>query len=161
MAYIAGFCRVLCPLAEHRVIVTQWFGTFTDIDGQKRAEQGQHVLAEVGRLLTSSLDYHATLASICGLAVPALADWCSLELLNDDGQVEYLEVAHADRAKVELAHEYRRMYPPRQDDRSGLMKVFRTGEPEFWPEVTDEQLVVECSRSRGTEATACAGDRSR
>jgi PAS domain S-box-containing protein len=130
------------PIGGAQGNVTQWFGTFTDIDSQKRVEQGQHVLAEVGRLLTSSLGYHATLASICGLAVPALADWCSLELLNDDGQVEYLRVAHADRAKVELAHEYRRMYPPRHDDQSGLMKVFRTGEPEFWQEVTDEQLVV-------------------
>lgn len=140
-AYRWFLARAL-PIGGAQGVVTRWFGTCTDIDGQKRAEQGQYVLAEVGRLLASSLDYQATLASICGFAVPALADWCSLELLNDDGHVEYLQVAHADRAKVELADEYRRMYPPRQDDQSGLMNVFRTGEPEFWPEVTDEQLVV-------------------
>ncbi len=131
------------PFGGAQGVETRWFGTCTDIDGQKRAEQGQRILAEVGRLLTSSLDYHATLASICGLAVPALADWSSLELLNDDGQVVYLECTHADRAKVELVREYRRMHQPRQDDRAGIMRVFRTGEPEFWPEVTDEQLVTE------------------
>ena len=130
------------PIGGAHGVATQWFGTLTDIDGQKRAEQGQYILAEVGRLLTLSLDYHATLAGVCGLAVPALADWCSLELLNDAGQVEYLEVGHADRAKIALVYDYRRMYPPRHDDQSGQMKVVRTGEPEFWSEVTDEQLVA-------------------
>jgi PAS domain S-box-containing protein len=123
--------------------VTKWFGTCTDIDGQKRAEQGQHVLAEAGRILTSSLDYQATLANVCKLVVPILADWCSLDLLGDDGRVQHLEVAHTDPAKLELASEYRRLYPARPDDRVGLMRVFRTGQPEFFPEVSDKHLVMD------------------
>jgi PAS domain S-box-containing protein len=130
------------PIGGAHGTVSQWFGTLTDIDGQKRAEQAQYILAEVGRLLTLSLDYQATLAGICGLAVPALADWCSLELINDAGEVEYLEAGHADPARIDLVYEYRRTYPPRPDDRSGMMKVLRTGEPEFWPEVTDLELVA-------------------
>ncbi len=122
--------------------VTKWFGTCTDIDGQKRAEQGQHVLAEAGRILSSSLDIQATLANVCKLVVPIIADWCSLELFGEDGQLQYREVAHTDPAKVELAREYRRLYPARPDDRVGVMRVFRTGQAEFFAQVSDEHLVM-------------------
>jgi PAS domain S-box-containing protein len=122
--------------------VTKWFGTCTDINGQKRAEQGQHILAEAGRILSSSLDYQATLANVCKLVVPIIADWCSLELFGEDGRLQYREVAHTDPAKLELAREYRRLYPARPDDRVGVMRVFRTGEPEFFGEVTDELLTM-------------------
>jgi PAS domain S-box-containing protein len=130
------------PIRGANGVVTKWFGTSTDIDGQKRAEQGQHVLAEAGRILSSSLDYHATLANVCKLVVPIFADWCSLELLGEDGQLQYREVAHSDAAKVELAREYRRLYPARPDDRVGVMRVFRTGEPEFFAHVSDEHLMM-------------------
>ena len=130
------------PIRGGNGVVTKWFGTCTDIDGQKRAEQGQHVLAEAGRILSSSLDYQATLANVCKLVVPIFADWCSLELFGEDGQLQYREVAHADPAKVELAREYRRLYPARPDDRVGVMRVFRTGQPEFFAQVSDEHLVM-------------------
>ena len=130
------------PIRGANGVVTKWFGTCTDIDGQKRAEQGQYVLAEAGRILSSSLDYHATLANVCKLVVPIIADWCSLELYGEDGQLQYREVAHTDLAKVELAREYRRLYPARPDDRMGVMRVFRTGEPEFFAQVSDEHLVM-------------------
>ena len=74
--------------------------------------------------------------------MPIFADWCSLELLGEDGQLQYREVAHTDLAKVELAREYRRLYPARPDDRVGVMRVFRTGQPEFFAEVSDEHLVM-------------------
>ena len=130
------------PILGGKGGVTKWFGTCTDIDGQKRAEQGQHVLAEAGRILSSSLDYKATLANVCKLVVPTIADWCSLELYGEDGQLQYREVAHTDLAKVELAREYRRLYPARPDDRMGVMRVFRTGEPEFFAQVSEELLVM-------------------
>ena len=130
------------PIPGANGVVTKWFGTCTDIDGQKRAEQGQYVLAEAGRILSSSLDYPATLANVCKLVVSIIADWCSLELFGEDGQLQYSEVAHTDLAKVELAREYRRLYPARPDDRVGVMRVFRTGEPEFFAEVSDELLMM-------------------
>ena len=71
------------------------------------------MLAEASRILSSSLDYRATLANLCKLVVPVFADWCSLELFGEDGQLQYREVSHADSAKVELAREYRRLYPRR------------------------------------------------
>jgi len=130
------------PIAGAQGIVTKWFGTSTDIDDQKRSEQGQHLLAEAGRLLNSSLDYQSTLTNVCKLAVPTLADWCSLDLLLDDGQVQHLEVAHTDPAKLELAREYRRLLPARPDDWVALMRVLRTGQPEIIAELSDHDLAM-------------------
>src|SRR5829696_3041031 len=55
-----------------------------DITERKRAEEAQRFLAEVGATLASSLDYRATLASVARLAVPRLADWCAVDVVEDD-----------------------------------------------------------------------------
>ena len=38
----------------------------------------------------SSLDYHETLASVARLVVPRLADWCVVDVLEEDGTVRRL-----------------------------------------------------------------------
>ncbi len=42
-------------------------------------------------------DYPATLEQVARLAVPQLADWCGVELLDEDGQIERVTVHHAVR----------------------------------------------------------------
>src|SRR5207247_7309230 len=93
-----------------------------------------------GRVLGASLDYEATLTQVCRLVVPVLADWCALDLWDEGEDVRRLAVVHADPAKVALAEEFRRRYPPRPKDPGGLMKVLRTGEPELYSEITDEMI---------------------
>ena len=100
-------------------------------------------LAAAGTLLaSSSLDYEATLAALTRLVVPRLADWCALEIVNDDGTTRQLGVAHVDPAKVRYAEELRQRYPPRPEDRHGALEVIRTGKPEFLPDIPDELLVA-------------------
>jgi signal transduction histidine kinase len=106
----------------------------------RRSEERLRLLADAGRLLNSALDYEATLADVCRLVVPTLADWCLLDLLSEDGRLQRLEVAHRDPARVELAREAQRRYPPQPDRRSGLTNVLRTGEAEVTYAITDEML---------------------
>src|SRR5262249_55567068 len=91
-------------------------------------------------LLSTSLDYQATLAHVCKLAIPTFADGCQLDLLSEDGQLQRIEVAHRDPSKVELIHQIQQLYPPSPDDDSGLMRVLRTGEPIVSFDITDEQI---------------------
>ena len=51
-----------------------------DVTDVKRAELGQRFLAEAGAVLASGLDYEQTLGKVADLAVPRLADWCSVTL---------------------------------------------------------------------------------
>ena len=97
-------------------------------------------LAAGGQILESSLDYETTLKELGQLVVPALADWYSVDLVDEQGTVTNLTVAHVDPAKVELAHELRRRLPPRPDDQTGPVQVARTGVSEWYREITDELL---------------------
>jgi diguanylate cyclase (GGDEF)-like protein/PAS domain S-box-containing protein len=97
-------------------------------------------LAQAGEVLASSLDVSATLASVARLAVPHLADWCSVELLEQGGSRRRVATAHPDPARREWAEELRRRHPLQPDAPRGLASVLRTGRPEFYPQVTDELL---------------------
>ena len=113
---------------------------FQDITERKQEEGAQRFLAEAGDVLSSSLDYRATLASVARLAVPTLADWCAVDILAADGSVERLATAHEDPDKVSLAIRLQEGYPTDPEAASGVPHVLRTGRPELYPEVTDATL---------------------
>ncbi len=122
--------------------VTRWFGTTTDIHDRKQAELGQRLLAEAGQVLASSLDYQERLTNVTRLAVPGLADWSAVDVLDEKEEIRRVSVFHIDPAKVELAHELQRRYPVDPNAPTGVPQVLRTGQAEFYPEITDAMLVA-------------------
>ena len=98
-------------------------------------------LADAASELASSLDYQVTLSNVARLAVPAFADWCAIDVV-DDGRLRRLAVAHVDPAKVQLAQELADRYPPDPDAPHGAWQVMRTGQSEFIAEITDEMLTA-------------------
>jgi PAS domain S-box-containing protein len=119
---------------------TRFVGTVLDITERHRVEEAQRFLAEAGEVLSSSLDYRATLSNVARLAVPTLADWCGVDVLEEDGSVERLAVAHQDPQKVELAHELQERYPPDPDAPYGVHQVLRTGEAQMMSEIPPELI---------------------
>ena len=99
-------------------------------------------LAEVSTVLSSSLDYESTLKSVARLVVPTLADWCVIDIMNSEGNLERLEAAHVDPEKVKWATELYRRYPPNLDASQGIAQVLRTGKSEYYSEVSDDQIVA-------------------
>lgn len=112
----------------------------SDISDKKREERRQWFFAEASSVLASSLDYETTLNHVAHLAVPDLADWCSVDLLQDDGNIIQLAVAHVGGEMESLAREMSIRFPTSVDQEFGLAKVIRTGEPELISEVDDEVL---------------------
>jgi signal transduction histidine kinase len=98
-------------------------------------------LASASALLASSVEFQPTLESLAFLAVPRFADWCAIELAPEVARVEPV-VAHADPAKVELAHRLRERFPDRDDSPGGVARVLATGKAELYREVPDEMLVA-------------------
>ncbi len=84
--------------------IVRWFGTNTDIEERRVAEERQRFLAEAGWVLGSSLDYQQTLADIARLAVPRIADWCTVDIFVD-GRLQRLALEHVDPVKLALARE--------------------------------------------------------
>jgi PAS domain S-box-containing protein len=93
-------------------------------------------------VLSSSLDYRVTLSSVARLAVPTLADWCAVDVLERGGSVERLAMEHTNPRKVPLAYELEELYPPKAEEPGGVAGVLREGRPAFYPEITDEMLAA-------------------
>jgi PAS domain S-box-containing protein len=130
------------PVTDAAGNVLYAVNVWQDVTGQRRAEAAQRFLAEAGEALASSLDVEATLANIARLAVPRLADWCVVHLVQPDGSVSQLAVAHVDPERVAWARWLQEQYPDDPDTDQGVVRVARTGLPEIVPEVTDEMLVA-------------------
>ena len=84
--------------------IVRWFGTNTDIEERRVAEERQTFLAEAGWVLGSSLDYEQTLTDVARLAVPRIADWCAVDIFVGD-KLERLALEHVDPLKLELARQ--------------------------------------------------------
>ncbi len=113
-----------------------------DVTESKESELRGRFLAHANDVLSSSLDFEDTLQRVARLAVPELADWCGVELLDEHGESRQVAVAHVDPAKVEFAIALREQYPPDPDAAAGVPAVLRTGEPELYPTITDELLAA-------------------
>jgi len=107
----------------------------------RRAESAQRFLSEASKQFAQSLDYEATLKKIAHLAVPTIADWCVVDVV-ENGRIRRVSVAHTDPGKEKLAYELEERYPVDPDAPSGIPSVLRTGRPEFVPEITDAQITA-------------------
>jgi PAS domain S-box-containing protein len=106
------------------------------------AERRSAFLVEASDVLASSLEYEITLASVARLMVPHLADWCAVDILDEDRAIKRLAVAHQDASKIELAQELEQRYPQQMSDPEGLAKVIRTGQSEIYGEIPDSLLLM-------------------
>jgi signal transduction histidine kinase len=104
------------------------------------AEDRVSFLAEASELLSRSLDYEGQIRQLTEIAVPRLADWCTVDVINEQGEIERLAVTHQDPEKSEWGWEIHRRFPPEPDAPGGVPYVLRTGEAEFLPEVPKEML---------------------
>jgi PAS domain S-box-containing protein len=120
------------------------------------AERRAAFLADAGISLASSLDYQTTLARLVRLAVPFMADWCALDVRDEDGAVRRVEVAHADAGKEDLARQLMTFSPdPEGDDPQA--RVMRTREPFLAPECNDEMLAGLARDAEAQKALRASG----
>ncbi len=114
-----------------------WIGTATDIHDHKRAQQAQLFLLEAGELLGTSLNYIDTLEAVARAAVPSVADWASVHIV-EEGLLRQVALAHMDAQKMVFAEELQQRYPPNEQSAAG--EVIRTGKSQLVGELTDEML---------------------
>jgi PAS domain S-box-containing protein len=99
-----------------------------DITESKRAETAQRLLADASAVLASSLDYSSTLRQVADLAVPTLADWCSISIAEGD-QLEQVAVAAVAEHDAAV-------------DRARLLQVLQSGQPLLIPEGTGDACSI-------------------
>jgi PAS domain S-box-containing protein len=106
----------------------------------RRSDEGRAAfMAEASRILASSLDYTTTLRNVAGLAVPAVADWCAVDLV-EDGSLQRVAVQHTDPGKIELVRRLEKQYPADPNAAIGPPQVIRTGKSELARSIPDSVL---------------------
>jgi PAS domain S-box-containing protein len=128
------------PIRDESGRVESWVGTATDIDDRKRTEEQWSFLLEAGDVLGSSLAYRDTLSRVAELAVARVSDWCTVHIVEPDGSVSEVAVAHSDPEQVAFARELQERYPPDPNAETGVIAVIRSGEGELVPEITDSMI---------------------
>jgi PAS domain S-box-containing protein len=90
--WVAGLGRAYYD--EQRAPV-RMVGIGLEVTEQRRVVEVERVLAEAGSRLVSSLDYETTLRSVAQLVAATMADYCIVEVRDEDG-ARSVEIAHAD-----------------------------------------------------------------
>ena len=133
------------PIRDETGRIGFWVGTATDIHDRKLIEDQRGFIVAASDVLSRSLDYRETLVQVAELAAGEVADWCAVHVVEPDGTLAQVAVAHADPAKLTLARELQERYPPDPGAQTGVPAVIRTGEPELVPEITAEMLAAAAS----------------
>jgi PAS domain S-box-containing protein len=106
------------------------------------ARQQATFLADVGPVLSASLDYESTLKSVARMAVPVIADWCAVDVVGERGSLQRLAVAHVDPEKLELARSLEERYPSDPSASGGVHEVIRTGRAVYMSRIPASLLVT-------------------
>ncbi len=116
-------------------------GLLSDVTERRYREEARAFLDAASQVLAASLDPVEMLEEVARLAVPRLADWCTVQLADDaSGTYQQVAVAHVDPEKVRWARELQNRYPPDPDAQTGAPAVIRTGRPELYP-IIDRALL--------------------
>jgi PAS domain S-box-containing protein len=121
---------------EHGAIVSA-VAILADVTRRSRAEMNLGFLARANELLVASLDWERTLVAIAELAVPALAGYLVIDLLDEEDELHWVVAVHADPEKTELVRELRAQYPPTVSTHP-IQVALRTGEPQLLPDLQAE-----------------------
>src|SRR5690606_33841289 len=105
---------------------------------RRHAREALRFLAEASEAFASSLDYEETIRVAARRAVPTLADWCVIDVIEDEGSVRRLGVAHADPAKAALLEVLAERYPASPGAPNAGSRVMKTGVPILIPSFDEE-----------------------
>ncbi|HEY9748555.1 MAG TPA: response regulator [Allocoleopsis sp.] len=117
-------------------------GVMVDTTERKRAVNALQFLAEASTVLVSSLDYEATLTSVAQLCVPTLADFCTIDMVEEGDKLRRLATAHIDSAKAQLMQAQLQQYPPDLTKPHPVFTALRTGKSVLMSEISPDLLAT-------------------
>lgn len=125
------------------------YGTFKNISKKvnlreniRKAKEKVDFLFEVtSQAFNDFRDAEKSLGLLVRRSVPTVADWCSIDITDEQGEIQRIAVAHKDPEKVKFAYELQERYPSDPDAPFGYNHIMRTKESVFFPMIPHEDLV--------------------
>jgi signal transduction histidine kinase len=115
-------------------------------------------LADLSKLLASSLDYETTLRNVARAPLPEFADWCVVDVLDDDGSIQRLAVAHIEARQEALIWQVARACTPQTTAIEGMTMVLRAGRAQLI-QTENEPMWSELGAGGGIIAPMLVGER--
>jgi len=115
-------------------------GSMVDVTERKIEEQAQRFIAQASALLDTSLDQDVILSSLARLAVPTLADYCAIDVLEETGGLHRPALAHADPSREALMSEADVPSADADEKRDIVYRVIRSRQPVLVRECTQKAL---------------------
>jgi len=109
---------------------------------ETRKDSDRKFIETIGNVLSESLEYEATIDKVVDLALGFLGDWCSLDLLAEDGSIQRVAMAHSNPDLLKRIQDYRSRRPGSVDPRFPVARVIQTGEAVYVPNLTEEMLAT-------------------
>ena len=106
-----------------------------------RARRQGIFLARLTTSFSGTMNYTDRLTELATLSVPELSDWCVVDAVTTNGQIERVTIKHIDPNKVALAGQIHERYADPLALASAV-EVIRTGKPAIVPMISDEVLVA-------------------
>ncbi|MGI8928687.1 MAG: ATP-binding protein [Candidatus Limnocylindrales bacterium] len=112
--------------------ITHVINTFREITDERWTRDSRSFMAEAVAVLSNTLDADEAARRLASLAVPRLADYCTVHMKTEDGSIANVALAHSDPDRLDLALRVRAMRPPMfVDSQSGPARVIRDGTSEM------------------------------
>ncbi|QSQ22122.1 PAS domain-containing protein [Pyxidicoccus parkwayensis] len=109
--------------------------TVREVTEQKREEERLRFLANATVRLSASLDWRTTLSNVTELLVDQLADYCTVDIVAQDGVgLERVEARAREAPTQQMLREALRYAPP-PGVRTAVRRVLETGQPELASEL--------------------------
>jgi len=99
-------------------------------------------MAEASTVLASSLDYQTNLMSVAKLAVNRLADWCAVDITDENNGFHRVALVHRDPSRLEWAREFQKRFTTNASAPHGVAHVMRTGKAKIYTDIPDSMLIA-------------------
>ena len=97
------------------------------IAARQRGIDRLRFLAEVGEALGDSLDLNSRFTKLLNFVVPRMATWAAVNIVQDDGSISTVAIAHRDPAMAPALERLRGPYYGHENAAEGTPEVIRTG----------------------------------
>ena len=104
------------------------------------ANQRLELLAEAGRVLSSTLDIGEQIQRLASLVVPRLGDWCWIVSTDDHGRLQETASAHRDPGRQSFVADYVQRMVRTVTPEGAPRQVFRTGQPLVVADLSPERI---------------------
>jgi PAS domain S-box-containing protein len=118
------------------------------------------LLAEASRVLSTSFDYQTTLAALVRLAVPTLADYCALDILEGENEFKRIGEAHVDPTKSSLIRQVGTFPRSALTAQHPLIRVMTTGYPVLEADITPAFIRASFAEPSQRQMVEALGPRS-